>query len=111
MYLSYFQFTEWPFSTTPDPRFVYLSPRHEEAFAHLDIRRLHVQVTLNQFNDRIEVLIVHQSDAPSIGLHTLLSSGAVPMHGVDRVQYEQLKGSSVTRLTKFLPGHRVRVEK
>jgi len=35
MYLSYFQFTEWPFSTTPDPRFVYLSPRHEEAFAHL----------------------------------------------------------------------------
>ncbi len=83
----------------------------EEAFAHLDIRRLHVQVTLNQFNDRIEVLIVHQSDAPSIGLHTLLSSGAVPMHGVDRVQYEQLKGSSVTRLTKFLPGHRVRVEK
>jgi len=74
----------------------------EEAFAHLDIRRLHVQVTLNQFNDRIEVLIVHQSDAPSIGLHTLLSSGAVPMYGVDRVQYEQLKGSSVTRLTKFL---------
>src|SRR3989442_12434779 len=35
MYLSYFKFTEWPFSTTPDPRFVYLSPRHEEAFAHL----------------------------------------------------------------------------
>jgi len=35
MYLLYFQFTEWPFSTTPDPRFVYLSPRHEEAFAHL----------------------------------------------------------------------------
>ena len=74
----------------------------EEAFAHLDIRRLHVQVTLNQFNDRIEVLIVHQADAPSIGLHTLLSSGAAPMHGVDRVQYEQLKGSSITRLTKFL---------
>lgn len=35
MYLSYFQFTEWPFTTTPDPRFVYLSPRHEEALAHL----------------------------------------------------------------------------
>jgi hypothetical protein len=74
----------------------------EEAFAHLDIRRLHVQVMLNQFNDRIEVLIIHQSDAPSIGLHTLLNSGAVSMEGVDRVQYEQLKGSSVTRLTKFL---------
>jgi general secretion pathway protein A len=35
MYLSHFGFTEWPFSNTPDPRFVYLSPRHEEALAHL----------------------------------------------------------------------------
>ena len=60
---------------------------------------------MGQFNDRIEVLIVHQADAPSIGLHTLLSSGAVSMEGVDRVQYEQLNGSSVTRLTKFLSPH------
>jgi general secretion pathway protein A len=35
MYLAHFGFTEWPFSNTPDPRFVYLSPRHEEALAHL----------------------------------------------------------------------------
>jgi general secretion pathway protein A len=35
MYLIHFGFTEWPFSNTPDPRFVYLSPRHEEALAHL----------------------------------------------------------------------------
>jgi general secretion pathway protein A len=35
MYLTHFGFTEWPFSNTPDPRFVYLSPRHEEALAHL----------------------------------------------------------------------------
>src|SRR5262245_15553843 len=35
MYLNHFGFTEWPFSNTPDPRFVYLSPRHEEALAHL----------------------------------------------------------------------------
>jgi general secretion pathway protein A len=35
MYLSHFGFTEWPFANTPDPRFVYLSPRHEEALAHL----------------------------------------------------------------------------
>jgi hypothetical protein len=74
----------------------------EEAFAHLDLLHMHVQVTLNQFTDRIEVLIVHQADAPSIGLHTLLNAAANPMEGVDRVQYEQLDGSSVTRLTKFL---------
>jgi general secretion pathway protein A len=35
MYLTHFGFAEWPFSNTPDPRFVYLSPRHEEALAHL----------------------------------------------------------------------------
>jgi general secretion pathway protein A len=35
MYLSHFGFAELPFSNTPDPRFVYLSPRHEEALAHL----------------------------------------------------------------------------
>jgi general secretion pathway protein A len=35
MYLIHFGFTEWPFSNTPDPRFVYLSSRHEEALAHL----------------------------------------------------------------------------
>jgi general secretion pathway protein A len=35
MYLTHFGFTEWPFSNTPDPRFVYLSSRHEEALAHL----------------------------------------------------------------------------
>jgi general secretion pathway protein A len=35
MYLSHFGFAEWPFSNTPDPRFVYLSPHHEEALAHL----------------------------------------------------------------------------
>lgn len=35
MYESYFGFSEKPFSIAPDPRFVYLSPAHEEALAHL----------------------------------------------------------------------------
>lgn len=35
MYESYFGVTEKPFSIAPDPRFVYLSPAHEEALAHL----------------------------------------------------------------------------
>jgi hypothetical protein len=74
----------------------------EEAFAHLDLPPMHVQITLNLFTDRIEVLIVHRAGAPSVGLHTLLTVAANPMEGVDRVQYEQLDGSSVTRLTKFL---------
>ncbi|MEN8175830.1 MAG: AAA family ATPase [Pseudomonadota bacterium] len=35
MYEAFFGLTERPFSIAPDPRFVYLSPAHEEALAHL----------------------------------------------------------------------------
>ena len=35
MYLRYFGLNEAPFSITPDPAFVYLSPRHRDALAHL----------------------------------------------------------------------------
>ena len=77
----------------------------EETFGHLDIRHCRVEVTLNQFPDRIEVAIAYSADGPSVGLHTLLSAGANPMEGVDRIQYETKAGSSVTRLTKFLMPH------
>jgi general secretion pathway protein A len=35
MYLNYYGFREKPFNLTPDPRFVFLSKNHREAFAHL----------------------------------------------------------------------------
>jgi general secretion pathway protein A len=35
MYTSYFGFKENPFSLTPDPHYLYLSPHHKEAFDHL----------------------------------------------------------------------------
>lgn len=35
MYCKYFDFTEKPFTVTPNPRFVFLSKNHQEAFAHL----------------------------------------------------------------------------
>ena len=35
MYLDFYGFREKPFNLTPDPRFVFLSKPHEEAFAHL----------------------------------------------------------------------------
>jgi len=77
----------------------------EEAFGQLDGLHSIVQVALNQYPDRIEVVIIHNADTPSVGLHTLLGAGANAMEGVDRVQYEQKSGSSVTRLTKFLGPH------
>ena len=35
MYLEYFGLSELPFAITPDPSFVFLSPRHRDALAHL----------------------------------------------------------------------------
>jgi general secretion pathway protein A len=35
MYVNYYGFREKPFNLTPDPRFVFLSKNHREAFAHL----------------------------------------------------------------------------
>lgn len=35
MYLQHFNFSSEPFSIAPDPRFLFLSARHEEALAHL----------------------------------------------------------------------------
>jgi general secretion pathway protein A len=39
MYESFYGFTEKPFSLTPDPKYLFLSPRHLEAFAHLEYAR------------------------------------------------------------------------
>ena len=35
MYEPYFGLAEAPFSIAPDPRYLYLSQRHQEALAHL----------------------------------------------------------------------------
>src|SRR6185369_10184756 len=35
MYTKYFGFNEKPFTLTPNPRFIFLSKNHKEAFAHL----------------------------------------------------------------------------
>ena len=35
MYLSYYGFNEMPFNITPDPKFLFLSPTHQEALQHL----------------------------------------------------------------------------
>lgn len=35
MYLNFYGFTEMPFNITPDPKFLYLSPTHQDALQHL----------------------------------------------------------------------------
>jgi len=77
----------------------------EETFVAVELIHSQVEVCLNQFPDRIEVIILHHADGPSVGLHTLLNAGPNPMEGVDRVQYEKKRDASITRLTKFLGPH------
>jgi general secretion pathway protein A len=36
VYSSWYGFREKPFNLTPDPKYLYLSPKHAEAFAHLE---------------------------------------------------------------------------
>src|SRR5512145_3481722 len=36
MYEAFYGFREKPFNLTPDPKFLYLSAKHNEAFAHLE---------------------------------------------------------------------------
>ena len=37
MYLEFYGLTEPPFSITPDPRYLFLSRRHREAYEHLSL--------------------------------------------------------------------------
>ena len=39
MYEAHYGFSEKPFNLTPDPKYLYLSQRHTEAFAHLEFGR------------------------------------------------------------------------
>ena len=39
MYEAYYGFAEKPFNLTPDPKYLYHSRRHTEAFAHLEFGR------------------------------------------------------------------------
>lgn len=69
-----------------------------------------VHVTVENFDDRVEVTIEHHGAAdPAAGLDTFVAGGgkvgnALQGTGVDRVQYEAKDGWSRTRLIKYAAG-------
>lgn len=74
-----------------------------EAFALLLAAPLRLEIQLTLYEDRIEIAISHESGGT--GERSADSGRRTPakaIAGVDRVQYEQLGKSSVTRLTKYL---------
>jgi hypothetical protein len=83
-----------------------------EAFKHLTGEHPHLDVTLTRFSDRIEIALCHVGeDAPALGLDSIvglaMQAGGAPVNphlfaGIDRVQYENRDGESVTLLTKYI---------
>lgn len=73
-------------------------------------------VTIQDFPDRVEVILEHQGEAlPTVGLDTFAFdededgggsdlTGLVLLSRVDRVQYQTESGTSRTTLVKYLPG-------
>ena len=67
---------------------------------------VHLELEFAAFADRVEIAISHEGGpAPAIGLDTIVKTSGKALAGVDRVQYEQLGKSSVTRLTKYIRLH------
>jgi len=79
--------------------------------AFLNLQNGNLDLCFTRYADRIEVALAHQGEtAPAVGLDAIAgfatqfggaSSGPGTWSGVDRVQYETLGGTAITRLTKY----------
>jgi len=114
MYNPYYGFTEAPFSLTPDPRFLFFSDRHREAFNHvlfgIQERKGFIQLTgevgagkttvcraiLKQLGDAYRTaLILNPSLSSAQLLRTILAELGLPALGGDKV-------AALERLNRFL---------
>ena len=115
MYCNFFKFSEKPFDVTPDPKFLYLSPGHQEMLASLmyGIRERRGFVTivgevgtgkttlLNTVLDRLDentkVTYIFNSDAT---FEEMLSMALVDL-GVARLEESLSKIEAISRLNNF----------
>ena len=104
MYLDYYGLTEPPFDITPNPRFLFYSAKHREAFNHLLYgireRKGFVQMTgevgagkttlcramLEQLDERFSTaLILNPVMSADELIKTIALEFCLPVHGLDRV--------------------------
>ena len=93
MYLDFYGLSEKPFNTTPDPKFLYMSPGHREALAQLlseslnPVSRGHSGSSFNNFlieherTDQTTVLIIEATRRISASMwgrgdHSAICAGA-----------------------------------
>lgn len=108
MYLQYYNLREAPFNITPDPRFLYFSTKHQEAFNHLLFgiheRKGFIELTgevgagkttvcrklLEELGPRYKTALILN---PCLTSYQLLKNIALEFglkaHGIDRVAYLQ----------------------
>ncbi len=106
MYLEYYRLREAPFNITPDPRFLYFSPRHQEAFNHLLFgvhqRKGFIMLTgdvgagkttvcrkfLEQLDARYRTaLILNPCISGTMLLRAIVTELGIPVAGRDRLSY------------------------
>jgi general secretion pathway protein A len=104
VYLEYYGLTEAPFDITPNPRFLFYSPKHREAFNHLLYglreRKGFVQVTgevgagkttlcralLDQLDDRFSTaLILNPTLKPDEMMKAIATEFGLTANGLDRL--------------------------
>jgi len=114
MYLDFYKLTEHPFNITPDPRFLYFSPQHREAYDHLMYgikqRKGFIELTgevgsgkttlcravLANLDGNIEsALILNPSLTESQLLRAMLNDFGLDVKGRDRLAY-------IEKLNEFL---------
>lgn len=114
MYLSFYKLNEYPFSITPDPRFLYFTPHHREAYDHLMYgikhRKGFIELTgevgsgkttlcravLAELAKDVETaLILNPSLTETQLLKALLNDFGLEVRGRDRLDY-------IERLNQFL---------
>jgi len=114
MYLSFYNLTEFPFNITPDPRFLYFTAHHREAYDHLMYgikgRKGFIELTgevgsgkttlcravLAELGKEMETaLILNPSLTETQLLKAMLNDFGIEVRGRDRLDY-------IERLNEFL---------
>jgi general secretion pathway protein A len=106
MYLEYYRLKEYPFSITPDPKFLYFAPHHKEAYDHvmygIKERKGFIELTgevgsgkttlcravLADLGDDVETaLILNPSLSETQLLRAILNDFGLEVRGRDRLAY------------------------
>jgi len=117
MYLEYYGLKENPFSVTPDPRYLYFSPNHQEAYCHIiygiEHRKGFIEITgevgcgktticravLSALSDTVQTaLILNPSLTENQLLRAMLNDFGLEVKGRDRLAYIETLNEFLLRM-------------